>query len=203
MITHFKYWSALIALTSLFHPALGADFSPNTLSESKVSVMDLSKSGSTGKTYLAATIIAAPLPKLCSVLQNYPDYPNFMPNTAKAVVVKTEARASLVDMTLKLPMGKEKKYRLRMETKSGNKTCRLEWKLVPRTDLAPSETIADTTGYWLLTPLPSDENKTVVKYHVYSDPGSVPVGLGWIVDAMGKDSLPKTLESLRGKVKTN
>lgn len=41
--------------------------------------------------------------------------------------------------------------------------------------------------------------KTVVQYYVYTDPGSVPLGAGWIVDSMSKDSLPKTLEALRAR----
>lgn len=169
------------------------------LSEGRVEILDLSKPGAAGKTYLAATIIAAPMPTLCALIQRYADYPGFMPNTDKAQIVASEAGATLVDMTLKLPLGKIKKYRLRMEPKASAKTCRLAWKLVPRPELSQEETIADTAGYWLLEPLEADAGRTVVRYHVYSDPGPVPMGLGWIVDALGKDSLPKTLEGLRAK----
>jgi hypothetical protein len=75
--------------------------------------------------------------------------------------------------------------------------------MVPRPELTQEETIADTSGYWDLAPLASNKNKTVVKYFVYSDPGPVPMGLGWIVDSLGKDSLPKTLEALRNKARAH
>lgn len=146
---------------------------------------------------MAATIINAPVPKLCSIILNFSDYPSFMPNTDKTVVVRSANDISLVDMTLKLPLGKIKKYRLQMEAKPNSLSCQLAWKLIPREDLKPEETIADTSGYWKLVPSSSDAGKTLVKYFVYSDPGPVPYGLGWIVDSLGKDSLPKTLEALR------
>lgn len=176
------------------------DIDTRTLSEDRISIIDLSRPGAAGKTYLAATLMAAPMQKICSTIQNYPAYPKFMPNTDKAELVKTAGGDVQVDMTLKLPLGKVKKYRLQMEPRISAQSCRLAWKMLPRPELSPDETIADTTGYWLLTPWEADPAKTVVKYHVYSDPGPVPVGLGWIVDAMGKDSLPKALEALRGQV---
>jgi Polyketide cyclase / dehydrase and lipid transport len=171
------------------------------VSETQVNVADVSKTGATGKSYVAETIIAAPVSKLCGIVNDYAAYPSFMPNTAEARVVQSTESFALVDMTLKLPMGKVKKYRLRMEPKNTPALCHLAWKLVPQPELKQEETIADTSGYWDLTPTASDKNKTMVKYYVYSDPGPVPMGFGWIVDSLGKDSLPKTLEALRAKSK--
>lgn len=175
------------------------DIDAGALSDDKVEVLDVSKPGATGKSFLAATIINAPIPKLCAIILNFSVYPAFMPNTDKTTVVESSDNAALIDMTLALPLGKVKKYRLKMESVTNPQSCHLSWKLVPRPDLKTAETIADTTGYWKMTPHPADPAKTVVKYFVYSDPGPVPLGLGWIVDAMGKDSLPKTLEALRTK----
>lgn len=196
-----RFISALPLVLSLAVPCAQAarDIDPASLADGKVVIRDLSKADEAGKTYLAGAIIAAPVARLCTILQNYPDYPSFMPNTDKAQVVKAEAGASLVDMRLKLPLGKIKQYRLRMEAKTSANACHLAWKLVPRPELTPDETIADTSGYWQLAPLANDPAKTLVKYRVYSDPGPVPMGLGWIVDSLGKDSLPKTLEALRKK----
>lgn len=171
------------------------------ISETQVSINDVSKSGAPGKAYLAATIINAPLARLCTIISDYPAYPGFMPNTDQAKVVQASETFSLVDMTLKLPMGKIKKYRLRMEPKVTASECHLAWKHVPQPELKQEDTIADTSGYWDLQPVATDKNKTTVKYYVYSDPGPVPMGLGWIVDSLGKDSLPKTLEALRAKAK--
>lgn len=182
---------------ALFSAAATAD----SVSDTQVNVADVSKAGAPGKSYVADTIIAASVPKLCGIITDYASYPGFMPNTDQAKVVQSTENYALVDMTLKLPMGKVKKYRLRMEPKSTPASCHLAWKLVPRPELKQEETIADTSGYWELEPLAADKTKSTVKYYVYSDPGPVPMGLGWIVDSLGKDSLPKTLEALRAKAK--
>ena len=166
------------------------------LSDSAVTMVEMSKPGSPGKTFEAATIINAPMQDVCSLLQNYAAYPSFMPNTASAKVAPAGAGHALVDITLKLPMGKIKKYRLRMEPTVNVDTCMLAWKLVPWPGLKQEETIADTTGHWLLTPGTSS-GKTVVRYKVYTDPGPIPFGLGWIVDSLSKDSIPQTLDAVR------
>jgi ribosome-associated toxin RatA of RatAB toxin-antitoxin module len=194
---------AIASLLSVSTAFAAADIDVNRLSETGVEINDVSQSGVAGKSFIAGTIIDAPVGKLCPIIQNYADYPSFMPNTDKTVIVQATDAATVVDMTLKLPLGKIKKYRLRMEAKNGAQACHLAWKMVPRPELTQEETIADTSGYWELAPLASNKNKTSVKYFVYSDPGPVPMGLGWIVDSLGKDSLPKTLEALRSKARTH
>lgn len=173
-----------------------------SLSDSQVTTMDVSKPDRAGKTFVAATIMNAPVHRLCSIILNYPDYPNFMPNTDKTRVVQASNDFSVVDMTLKLPLGKIKRYRLKLQPKISPQSCHLAWKLIPREDLKPDETIADTSGYWQLTPDPSNPNRTIVEYFVYADPGPVPFGLGWIVDIMSQYSLPKTLEAVRHRALT-
>ncbi|HEX7641799.1 MAG TPA: hypothetical protein VF472_06235 [Burkholderiaceae bacterium] len=185
--------------TTAFALFAAASTAAAPVSETQVNVADVSKAGVPGKSYIAETSIAAPVPKLCGIITDYAAYPGFMPNTDQAKVVQATENYALVDMTLKLPMGKIKKYRLRMEPKSTAASCHLAWKLVPQPGLTQEETIADTSGYWDLQPVATDKNKSVVKYYVYSDPGPVPMGLGWIVDSLGKDSLPKTLEALRAR----
>lgn len=172
----------------------------NGLSENQITITDLSKPEQAGKTFFAATIMNAPMQKLCSTILDFPDYPSFMPNTDKTKVLYSSDDYSIVDMTLKLPLGKIKKYRLKLEPKTNQQSCQVFWKLIPWDELKPEETIADTTGYWQLTSFPSNKNKTIVEYFVYADPGPIPFGLGWIVDIMSKQSLPRTLEAVRDKV---
>jgi hypothetical protein len=167
------------------------------LSESGVTLIETSKEGSPGKSFAAGTIINAPLETLCAAVQDYASYPSFMPNTESTTVAMTNASQAVIDVTLKLPMGKIKKYRLRMEANVTPEACKLSWKQLPWRGLKAEETIADTYGYWLLTPAGS---KTAVRYVVYTDPGPIPFGLGWIVDSLSKDSIPQTLEALRKKV---
>ncbi|MDP5239379.1 SRPBCC family protein [Uliginosibacterium sp. 31-16] len=194
-----KFALLLAVLTRL---SSAAEIDPASLSEARITTIELPTSGAPGKTWQAGTIIAAPMPKLCALIQDYASYPTFMPNMAKAVIIKADADGTQADFTLSLPLGKTKQYRLQMSPAVNAQSCRLAWKMLPRPDLKPDQTIADTRGYWLLTPLPADPAKTVLRYQVYSDPGSVPVGLGWIVDMLGKDSLPKTLEAVRNQVKS-
>jgi ribosome-associated toxin RatA of RatAB toxin-antitoxin module len=169
------------------------------LSESQVAITDLSAPSVPGKSFAAATLMNAPVQKLCSLITDYTAYPSFMPNTDKTRVSYAGEDYAVIDMTLKLPLGKIKKYRLRMELQSTPQACHLAWKMIPWEELKPDETIGDTSGYWHLTPHPSNRSKTVVEYFVYADPGPVPFGLGWIVDMMSKESLPRTLEAVREK----
>lgn len=166
------------------------------LSDSKVSLADVSNPGAPGKSFVAATIINAPLPELCKLLQDYEAYPAFMPNTRSARVSQAGTGFAVIDVTLSLPMGKVKKYRLRMDPKTSAETCVLGWKLQPWQGLKREETITDTVGSWQLTP-GATPGKTVVKYTVYTDPGPIPFGAGWIVDSLSKDSIPQTLDALR------
>ena len=199
-LPHCLFACALLAGAAPLAAAAASGIDTTRLTESQVTMVDVSRPGAPGKAFAAGTIIAAPLARICATLQDYASYPGFMPNTESAKVTATAADHKLVDMTLKLPMGKVKKYRLKMEGQSGAQRCQLSWKLVPWDGLKPEETIADTTGAWILTPA-ADPTKTVVNYTVYTDPGPVPLGLGWIVDSLSKDSIPKMLDALRAKVK--
>lgn len=162
----------------------------------KVTLAEVSKPGSPAKSFVATTSINAPLAAVCAALQDYPSYPAFMPNTASTVVSQSGAGYSLIDVTLKLPMGKVKKYRLKMEPKSSAQSCVVAWKLVPWPGLKQEETIADTTGAWRLTPGAAG-GTTSVRYEVTTDPGPIPFGLGWIVDSLSKDTIPQTLDAVR------
>lgn len=184
----------LLACASAAHAADPID--PRKLSETAVTLVDVSKPGSAGKSFEAGTIINASVEKLCALIQDYEDYPNFMPNTEATKLAMSMPTQSVIDVTLKLPMGKIKKYRLRMEPKVTPLSCTVAWKQLPWKGLKPEETIADTHGYWQFTPAPA-AGKSIVKYVVYTDPGPIPFGLGWIVDSLSKDSIPQTLDGLR------
>lgn len=166
-----------------------------TLADKEVRVLDVTRAGSPGKSFVAATIVNAPMQDVCTLLQQYDTYPAFMPNTQSTRVSSSAATHAVIDVTLKLPMGKIKKYRLRMEPRVSSASCVLAWKQVPWAGLKQEETIADTTGQWHLTPLGA--GKTAVRYSVYTDPGPIPFGLGWIVDSLSKDSIPQTMEAVR------
>ncbi|TFV92003.1 hypothetical protein E4K72_20035 [Oxalobacteraceae bacterium OM1] len=188
---------ALMGGLSAAAQALAID--PAALRDGRVMVEPVTSGGLPGKTFVATMLINAPVSKLCAIVSDYTAYPAYMPNTANTVVSDKRPDHTVIDMTLKLPLGKIKKYRLRMDPQHTPQACHLAWKQIPWEGLTPDETIADTTGYWHMTPSPSEPGKTVVEYYVYADPGHVPFGLGWIVDIMSKESLPRTLEALRDR----
>lgn len=165
-----------------------------------VAVVDVSRPGMPGKTFAASTSMPASVATVCATIQDFAAYPQFMPNVDKIAVAPGGAGTSLVDITLKLPMGKIKRYRLKMTPKVADASCQLAWKLVPMEGVKIDDTIADTSGYWQLTPDAKDPGKTSIKYQVYTDPGPVPMGFGWIVDSMSRDSIPKMFEALRARV---
>jgi ribosome-associated toxin RatA of RatAB toxin-antitoxin module len=205
MLNKFRCTILTLLLLAFYESAAGVspqpanDLALSALSEGRIVVLDLNVPNQTGKTFIAGTIIDAPMATLCAIILDFAAYPRFMPNTEQAQIVRIDGKQTLLDMTLKLPLGKTKRYRLSMASTVDNTACRASWTMVRRGDLAASDTIADTVGSWKLTPLAGNAQKTVVQYFVYSDPGAVPLGLGWIVDALGKDSLPKTLEALRSR----
>lgn len=191
----------LLAPSLAFASAMAASQAPDAaaLAGGAVQVTEAPSPGLPGKAFTAWTLVAASVPRLCALVQDYPAYSSYMPNTKSALPVGAGDGFVLVDMTLDLPLGQEKKYRLRLEPQEPEPSqCRLSWRLVP-TGLAASDTIADTTGYWQFTPAPGDSGKTLVEYHVYADPGPVPYGFGWIVEMMSRRSLPRTLEALRAQ----
>ncbi|MES2041074.1 MAG: SRPBCC family protein [Pseudomonadota bacterium] len=198
-----KYLPVLIGISSLLLALAtqAAQLDASKFTETQVQLIDQSKADSNGKTFAAGTILNAPVAKVCATIQAYEDYPSFMPNTTKANVTRQPDQSALVDFTLNLPLGKVKKYRLKMTPKVSPATCNLSWKLQPWEGLKQEETIADTSGYWELTALADNPAKTVVKYQVFTDPGPVPMGLGWIVDSMSKDSIPKMMDALRNKLR--
>jgi len=199
-----KHKAVLIGITSgllLATTAHAAQLDASKFNETEVQLIDQSKPDSNSKTFAAGTILNAPVTKVCATIQAYEDYPSFMPNTARAKVTRQPDESALVDFTLNLPLGKVKKYRLKMTPKVSPATCHLSWKLQPWEGLKQEETIADTSGYWELSALASNPAKTVVRYQVFTDPGPVPMGLGWIVDSMSKDSIPKMMDALRTKLR--
>lgn len=170
------------------------------LAGSTIHVAEAPSPGLPGKAFTAWTLAPASVPRLCAMVQDYASYSTYMPNTKSALPVGEGEGYVLVDMTLDLPLGQQKKYRLRLEQQQQPDAaqCKLAWRLIP-SGMAPADTIADTTGYWLFTPIAGEGGKTLIEYHVYADPGPVPFGFGWIVEMMSKRSLPRTLEALRGQ----
>jgi hypothetical protein len=192
---------ALVALAALatLAPARSAPrpIDAARLSGDRVAVEEVLPAPAHGRTFQAATMIAAPVDKLCAIIQDYPRYPAFMPNVARATVIGRAPEGATVDLAFDLPLGQHKRYRLLLTPAVAPGACRLSWKMLPLTGVDPADTIAATTGAWQLASQPGNPAATRVDYLVYTDPGPVPFGFGAVVDAMSKRSLPATLDGLR------
>jgi hypothetical protein len=115
-----------------------------------------------------------------------------MPNVSRTDVVERHGNEAVIDYTLTLPLDKVKKYRLKISLSDPASGCSLiRWHLLKRPELHAEETIKDTTGYWRIEE--RNPHGSLVLYHVYTDPGPVPFGLGWIVDILSKNSVPQAL----------
>jgi hypothetical protein len=152
-----------------------------------------------GMTFEAIGMVKAPVEAVYDVVTDFEEYPEFMPNVSKVEVLSAGDGKATVNFTLGLPLGKTKKYRVRMQFQKSRGAATLRWKMIEWPGLEKSETIDDTEGYWILEGHAGTE-ETLVLYHVYTDPGRVPLGLGWIVDILSKNCLPKTVLKTRDRV---
>ncbi len=163
-----------------------------TVHEQDILVRERPTNGKPGKAFEAVAIMEAKREVIRDIVMDYLSYPDFMPNVSRIEILQQDESTAVLNYTLALPLGKIKKYRVRLEaSESDDQTSLIQWQLQQWPDLQPEETIRDTTGFWRIEEL--DAKRSLVLYHVYTDPGKVPFGLGWIVDLLSKDSVPEVL----------
>jgi hypothetical protein len=170
------------------------------LSKGDVVLREVNNGKKGAKTFEAVSLIKATVSDVYQVLVKFEDYPKFMPNVSKCEVLKRTDDTAILNYTLRLPLGKVKKYRLKMTFQNEKSRATLKWKLIEWQGLKKSETIEDTTGYWLLEAYPEKAEHIIALYHVYTDPGPIPSGLGWIVDILTKNSIPDVVIKTRNRV---
>jgi len=153
-----------------------------------------------GRTFIVIGLINANVDNIYQVLQDYESYPEFMPNLDKIEVMKRDSHSVVLNYTLDLPLNKVKKYRLATDFKQENGRVLITWKLIPWPGLKEEEKINDAAGYWNLSRYPHKKGYTLAVYQVYTDPGPIPTGLGWIVDILTKSSVPDVVINTRQRV---
>ena len=154
-----------------------------------------------GQTFEAIAIFNADMERSAQAIKDYASYPAFMPNVEKIDIVKNDGKNAIINYHLGLPLGKKKRYRLALQAEDTDMHTIIQWQMQDWPEIPADERIGNTTGFWLLKPY--KENKTLVRYHVYTDPGDVPFGLGWIVDFMSEKSIPKVLKNTRDYIEKN
>jgi len=154
------------------------------------------------ETESALGLIEGTLEEVAAVLADYESYPKFMPNVSEIKIAGSTQDATIVDYKLLLPLGFVKKYRLRFWSKKEERKIQLFWKKVPWAGLKPEETVIDTYGQWILEKSPQQDGPVLAYYRVYTDPGNIPLGTGWIVDILTQKSIPNIMKGTRSRVKS-
>jgi tetratricopeptide (TPR) repeat protein len=167
----------------------------------KIIVQRVADYGNKAEEYEAIGLIEGTLREVSGVLTDYKNYPEFMPNVEEIFIRSVTDEGSVVDHKLGLPMGVVKKYRLMFWSKSETGKVQLFWRKLPWSELKPKQTVVDTYGQWILEDFPEKENHVLAYYRVYTHPGKIPFGTGWIVDILTKESIPNIIKGTRNRVK--
>ena len=201
IILFFIYSTVLAGQDSLINRSITLTSSEkDLLAQGEIIVRDLSTDQKAGKTVEAIGLIKAGIDDVYQVLLNFEDYNEFMPNVAEVAIFKKDSNNAILNYTNELPLNKVKKYRLDMSYQKKKNEAMFKWEMIEWPGLRKSETINNTTGYWLLKNYPDKHNHIIALYHVYSDPGPVPLGLGWIVDILTYNSVPEIVINTRARV---
>jgi ribosome-associated toxin RatA of RatAB toxin-antitoxin module len=170
------------------------------IEQGEVIVYEIPTPHKNGRTFKAIGLINAEIDHVYKTLQDFKSYPEFMPNLDKIEVLEHKANSAILNYTLDLPLNKVKKYRLFTEFNQNTDDAVITWKLIPWPGLKESEKIKDTTGYWNFTIYPHKKGYVLAVYQVYTDPGPIPTGLGWIIDILTKNSVPDIVLNTRQRV---
>jgi hypothetical protein len=172
-----------------------------SIAKGQIIVQKITHAGKNAEEYEALGLIEGALQEVSTVLTDYQSYPKFMPNVNEIKIASSTQDATIVDYKLLLPMGVVKKYRLRFWSKKEEHKIQLFWKKLPWAGLKPEETVIDTYGQWILEKSPQRDGQVLAYYRVYTDPGNIPFGMGWIVDILTKKSIPDIIKGTRSRIK--
>jgi uncharacterized membrane protein len=168
--------------------------------QGNVIVREIPDDSEAGRTFEAIGLFDAPIDDIYNVIADFEKYDQFMPNIVNVRVLQENASSAVMNYTLGLPLGKLKKYRLSMTFLKEENRATLKWHMIEWPGIKKSETINDTRGYWLLENYHGSRSGVLVLYHVYTDPGHIPWGLGWIVDFLTKGTVPNIVKNTRERV---
>ncbi len=172
-----------------------------SIAKGQTIVRKIAHAGKNAEEYEALGFIEGTLEEVAAVLTDFENYPEFMPNVNEITVTDSTQDATIVDYKLLLPMGVVKKYRLKFWSKKEEHRIQLFWKKLPWPGLKPEETVIDTYGQWILDKSPQKDDPILAYYRVYTDPGNIPLGMGWIVDILTQKSIPGIIKGTRSRVK--
>jgi len=164
----------------------------------KVVLRDVPNPGRKGRTYEAVGILQGSLDEAVAVLTDYGRYPDYMPGVAALRICEANGPVSVVEVKLHLPLGVKKQYRLKYSWTRGDSGFELIWEKVPWPELKPSQTVADTSGFWFVRKF--EEGGLLAVYQSYTDPGRVPLGLTKVAQGIARSKIPDVVVKLRERI---
>lgn len=164
----------------------------------KIVLRDLPNPGRKGRTYEAVGILQGSLDEAVAVLTDYGCYSDFMPSVGAVRICEASGPSSVVEVKLHLPLGIKKQYRLKYSWTQDDSGFELIWEKVPWPELKPSQTVADTSGFWFIRKF--EEGGLLAVYHIYTDPGRVPLGLTKVAQGIARSKIPDGIVKLRTRI---
>jgi len=169
-----------------------------------VAIYSRAHAGSRLKEFRAIGSIDAPTPAVHAVLDDFENYPNFMPYTLECRLLKRESDSIITYQRLSPKIAEDRDYTLRVWKKSwpgpDGLTYLDQWK--PANDLGPAEKkgvvrLKVCDGAWLLEP--DGPLKTRATYSIYTDTGGlIPA---FIANPASRMGISKLFEAVRKQVK--
>jgi hypothetical protein len=167
----------------------------------KVIIRQVAKLEKNKQEYEAIGLISGTLKEVSGVLADYASYPKFMPDVKEITVRISADGGTIVDHKLGLPLGFVKKYRLKFHSKNEDGRTQMSWKKLPWPGLKAGETVVDTYGQWIIEDFSDKDDHVLAYYRVYTDTGKIPLGTGWIVDAMTTESIKDMFKGTQRRIK--
>jgi hypothetical protein len=166
----------------------------------KIVLRDLPNPGRKGRTYEAVGLLQASLDEAFAVLTDYGSYADFMPSVGAAKVCDITGPCSVVEVKLHLPFGVKKQYRLRYTSARYDSRFEVVWEMIPWPELKPSQTVVDTSGFWNISPF--EDAGLLAVYHIYTEPGRVPLGLTKVAYGVARNKIPAGIAKLRDRIRS-
>jgi hypothetical protein len=164
----------------------------------KIVLRDLPNPGRKGRTYEAVGILQGSLDEAFAVLTDYVSYADFMPSVGAVRLCEASGPSSVVEVKLHLPLGFKKQYRLRYISTRYESGFEVVWEKLPWPELKPSQTVADTSGFWYICKF--EDGGLLAVYHIYTDPGHVPLGLTKVAHGVARSKIPDGIVKLRTRI---
>lgn len=166
----------------------------------KVVLRTLPNPGRKGRTYEAIGILQGSLDEAFAIVTDFAGYPEFMPNVGSLKICEETEACRIVEVKLHLPFGVKKQYRLNYSWSRDDSGFAVTWEKLPWPELKSSRTVVDTSGFWSISKF--EDGGLLAVYHVYTDPGHVPLGLTGIAQGVAKGKIPDVIIKVRERIRS-